>query len=122
MNRSKRFYQHGEYREAIETIKAMLKLTKRALCLMETLLNYKLIAMINFNRKDYETALNICHIVIQECSLKPQLQDMRLAMLKLAGLCRMRLSQFPEALQAWKLCYEQALRMSDDTAEVYCYE
>ena len=43
-------------------------------------------------------------------------------MLKLAALSRMGLKEYDEALQAWKLCFEQCLIMNDDKTEIYIYE
>ena len=40
----------------------------------------------------------------------------------MAALSQMRLKLYPEAIHAWKLCLEQALRTRDDSAEAYVYE
>lgn len=83
---------------------------------------YKLIAQIEYHRKQYDRALQVCHLIIYMCSLKEILADIRLEALKLAGLCRMRLCQYHEAIEQWKLCLEHALRTKDDLTEVMVYE
>lgn len=100
----------------------MLPLVQFALELLDLMMLYKLIAQIEYHRKQYDRALQVCHLIIYMCSLKEILADIRLEALKLAGLCRMRLCQYHEAIEQWKLCLEHALRTKDDLTEVMVYE
>ena len=67
---------------------------------------YRLVATTEFKRKEYQTSLQLCHMIVYMCSSIEVLQELRLEMLKLAALSRMGLKEYEEALQAWKLCFE----------------
>ena len=56
------------------------------------------------------------------CSNKEELSEIRLQMLKMSGMCQMRLQRYDEALHAWKLTFEHCLKTGNEEAEVYVYE
>ena len=83
---------------------------------------YQLISSIEFHRKRFQKALEVCHLVIHMCSNKEELSEIRLQMLKMSGMCQMRLQRYDEALHAWKLTFEHCLKTGNEEAEVYVYE
>ena len=122
LKKSRQHYEFKDYDSSIELLNSVIPLAQFALELVEVLMLYKLIATIEFARKAFEKALKVCHLVVYMCANTSALCNIRLEMLKMAGLCRMRLMQYQEAIHAWKLCFEHALRTENDTAEVEVYE
>jgi len=91
LKKSQARFEQKEYDGAIDLLLSMISLSQFALELTESLLLYKVIAAIEFQRKAYKRALKICHLVIYLCALKDELSEIRLEMLQMAGLCQMRL-------------------------------
>ena len=100
----------------------MIPLARYALELVDMLNLYRIVATTEFKRKEYLTSLHTSHMVVYMCSSIAALQELRLEMLKLAALSRMGLREYEEALQAWKLCFEQCLILDDRKIEIYIYE
>ena len=55
-------------------------------------------ATTEFKRKEYQTSLQLCHMIVYMCSTIEVLQELRLEMLKLAALSRMGLKEYEEAV------------------------
>ena len=83
--------------ESIATIEAVIPLARYALELVDMLNLYRLVATTEYKRKEYQTSLDHCHIIIYMCSSIEELQELRLEMLKLAALSRMGLREYEEA-------------------------
>ena len=56
-----------------ELLKSIIPLSQFALELFDTLMLYKLVATIEFDRKEFQNALNICHLMIYVCGINDQL-------------------------------------------------
>jgi len=51
----------------------------------------KLIATVEYQRKNYQKALEVCHLAVYMCSDKDLLAIIRFQCLKMAALCRQNL-------------------------------
>lgn len=73
VKKSRQWYEVEKYDFAIELLKSIIPLSQFALELFDTLMLYKLVATIEFDRKEFQNALNICHLMIYVCGINDQL-------------------------------------------------
>lgn len=133
LKKAESLFQQRDNSQCVHLLKQAIPLTRLALDYVDTLMLYKLVADVEFLSKNFDEALNVCHVVNYitqsnsdqnwiNAEMELTLTKLRIGCLKTACLCLMRKQKYTEAILSLKLCFEHCLRVNDEEGEGFVYE